>query len=205
MSFSKPGFKWYFVAATSYVAVIHGVKFISGQPFPWTDPAEHKRILSLFASAAHIAFSILTVAIGPFQFLESIRTKWPLVHVWLGRAYSLGVIVGGVFALKASFTVNTLPIGHYFFLVDTVYWLYTICQGLRAIWRKDVAGHKRWMTRNFILSYSAFLIRAQLGVLMARGYTEKEGLTIVGLASWVPTSLAAELWWRISDRKLAVH
>lgn len=90
MSFSKPGFTWYFVAATSYVAVIHSVQFISGQPSQWIDPAENKMILSLFASAAHIAFSILTVGIGPFQFLATVRTKWPLVHVWLGRAYNLG-------------------------------------------------------------------------------------------------------------------
>lgn len=115
------------------------------------------------------------------------------------------VIGGGVFALKASFTANTLPVGHYFFLTLAVYWLYTIGQGLRAIWRKDVARHKRWMTRNFILSYAAPLIRAELGALTAMGFTDKEALTVASLASWVPTSIAAELWWRINDRKLAVH
>lgn len=205
MAFSKPGAQWYFVAATCYLSVIHAILFISGGKYFFIDPAQNKRIMSLFASVAHIAFAILTVGIGPIQFLSGVRTKWPLVHAWLGRAYSVGVIGGGVFGLKASFTANTLPEGHYYFLALSTYWLYTISRGLRAIWRKDVADHKRWMTRNFILSYAAPLIRFQIGLLESNGWTPKEALTVSSLASWVPTSIAAELWWRFNDRKMAVH
>ena len=183
MTFSKPGLKWYFVAATSYLTSIHAIHFVSGHPSQWSNPTANERILSLFASKAHITFSILTVGLRPVQLLAPVRTRWPSVHVWLGRVYILGVIGGGIFGLRASFTTNTFPQEHYFFLALSLYWLYTIGHDLRAIWRKDIAGHKRWMTRNYILSYCATLIRAELAVLAAMGWTEKKALTVTSITS----------------------
>jgi len=203
MATQKPGGFWYFILVSSFLAFLEGVHFLSGRTYG--DPEENKRILSLVASKSHIIFAVLPVAFGPFQFLPIIRNKWPLVHIWFGRLYSLGVVGGGAFALKASWTANTYRLGHYHFMALTLCWLCTIVQGLRAIWRRDIATHKRWMTRNFILSYAAFVIRVHLIIFMVMGLTDKESLTIASLSSWAPNLMAAELWWYFTDKKTNIN
>ena len=48
-----------------------------------------------FAISLHIVGAILTLALGPLQFLPQLRNQHLNVHRWIGRLYLLGVLTGG--------------------------------------------------------------------------------------------------------------
>lgn len=191
--FAGPDKLWWLIAMPSFFMALYPIFFLSGHPLG--DADENKRIRSIFPSRMHIIFSVLTVGLGPFQFLRGVRTKWPAAHRWLGRAYTVGVVGGGLFGIGASFHAAAYPFGRLVFLVLSVYWLVTMTFGLRSIWRKEIVEHKRWMTRNFALSYAAVMIRWQNPVLAALGFDPIMTLTLTSALSWVPHSIILE--WQL--------
>lgn len=159
------------------------------------------RILANVLGKAHVWGGGTAMALGPFQFLASLRRTRHAVHAWIGRAYNVCVVAAGVGSLDIVTKSDLEEWGRWGYVVLGSAWAATALLGWWAIlggdawWGKkaDVEGHKRWMTRNFALTYAAVMLRWQFPLLLRYGLTQRLALSISGWLCWVPNILFVEL------------
>ena len=145
----------------------------------------------------HVFASIFALVLGPFQFSARLRQRYLAWHRWAGRSYLVvGVVVGGLSGLyMAQFAYGGWPSRAGFTLL-ALCWLGTGLLGYRAIRRRDIEGHRRWMVRNYALTFAAVTLRIDLGLFSAAGLQFQDFYPWVAWLCWVPNLLVAE--WLIS-------
>lgn len=163
------------------------------------------RILANVLGKAHVWGGGTAMALGPFQFLAGLRRTGKQdtrhsVHSWIGRAYNVCVVAAGVGSLDIVTKSDLEEWGRWGYVVLGSAWAVTALLGWWAIlggaaWGKkaNVEGHKRWMTRNFALTYAAVMLRWQFPLLLRYGLTQRLALSISGWLCWVPNILFVEL------------
>lgn len=148
------------------------------------------------AGWAHTMGGAVAVLIGPFQLITKLRTSMPRVHVWMGRTYLLAVLAGGLGGLFFGPMSTAGAVGSVGFTTLALFWLYSGAQAYIAIRRGDVQVHRRWMLRNYALTFAAATLRIQLPLLIMSGMAFHMAYTTVAWSSWVPNWLAVEAWLR---------
>ena len=140
----------------------------------------------------HAGAALVALAVGPFQFFSGWRQRSPRTHRQLGYVYFAGVFLGGVAGLfSATGAEGGLSTRTGFFLLG-VCWLVSAWIALSAIRRGDVSAHRRWMIRNFALTFAAVTLRLWLPALQAAGSSFLEAYRTVAWLCWVPNLLVAE-------------
>ena len=177
-----------FLVATNFV---HVPREVAGNTF-----------FSAHGLRLHIAASAVALALGPFQFLRSLRANAPWLHRWMGRFYIaaclIGGLAGGAIALYSS---SGLIAGAGFFAL-AAFWLFTTGRAFSAVLHRDYATHERWMIRSFALTLAAVTLRIYLpiGVTLSQGeFTEP--YTIIAWACWVPNLIAAEIFVALRTKR----
>ena len=186
---------WAFMLLGAMLAAANAILFMS------IDAYGHPGIKSRFVATEiagwmHALGGAIAVVLGPWQFLSRVRVRWPRVHVWTGRVYLLAVLsgaLGGLYFAPTSVGGNPGVIG---FGILAVFWLYTAAQAYGSARRRDFVAHRRWMIRNYSLTFAAVTLRLELGLLQLSGLTFDVAFPIVAWSSWVLNWLAAEMWLR---------
>jgi uncharacterized membrane protein len=143
---------------------------------------------------AHVFAASVALLLGPFQFLARLRSEYPTLHRWMGRLYlGVGVLVGGVAGLYMAFFAFGGLASRLGFACLALAWLYTGFRAYRAIRRRDVVSHRRWMVRNFALAFAAVTLRLWLPASVASGAQFELAYPVIAWLCWVPNLLAAEL------------
>jgi uncharacterized membrane protein len=143
----------------------------------------------------HIVGGLLALVLGPFQFLSGVRARWPGLHRWVGRLYLLGIALGGFGGLYMATYAYTGLVATLGFSALALLWLVTGAMALVTIRRGEVALHRRWMLRNFALTFAAVTLRVELTPL-AGVLGEQIGYMTVAWACWIPNLLVAQ--WLIA-------
>ena len=96
----------------------------------------------------------------------------------MGRIYlGVGVLIGGIAGLIMSthaFGGTPARLG---FGTLAVVWLFTGARAYLAIRGGDVATHRRWMVRNFSLTFAAVTLRLYLPIVGCRRRTVRSGVS----------------------------
>ena len=178
---------------------LYGLAF----PFsPEANPDFYQRLMGLpWYAHAHFLGSGSALLIGGFQFSARLRGSLPHLHRWLGRTYLLAVLIGGLGGLALATISHGGPPTHVAFAMLSVIWLFSGFQAYRAIREGDVAEHRRWMIRNFALTFAAVTLRIELGLFIeVLGWTFDEAYLTVAWFAWVPNLVVAEWWLLRSNR-----
>lgn len=186
---------WAFMLLGALLAAANAVLFMS------IDAYGHPGIKTRFiatdiAGWMHTLGGAIAVVLGPWQFLSRVRVRWPRVHVWTGRVYLFAVLsgaLGGLYFAPTSVGGNPGVIG---FGILAVFWLYTGAQAYVSARRRDFVAHRRWMIRNYSLTFAAVTLRLELGLLQLSGLNFDVAFSIVAWSSWVLNWLVAEMWLR---------
>lgn len=144
----------------------------------------------------HVTTAIIAISIGWIQFISKLRAKSYRLHKIIGRIYSGCIVLSGISGIYLSFYATGGLISTLGFLMLSLAWLYTLYQAIRAIAvRKDIIAHKKWMTRNFALTFAAVTLRIYLPVSMLLFGTEhfNEYYQAIAWLCWVPNLFVAEL------------
>jgi len=143
----------------------------------------------------HAFASIVALVLGPFQFSAHLRQQQPNLHRWLGRTYlAVGVLVGGLSGLYMSQFAYGGPVARLGFAVLAGFWLYSGLRAYFAIRRGAVHEHRKWMVRNFSLTFAAVMLRLYLPASVAAGIEFAVAYPVIAWLCWVPNVLFAE--WR---------
>jgi uncharacterized membrane protein len=160
-------------------------------------PAIKSRFLgTAIAGWAHTMGGAVAVLIGPFQLLTQVRVQRPELHRWLGRAYLIAVLAGGLGGLYFAPNSTAATIGSVGFTILAVFWLYSGARAYLSIRRGDVQAHRAWMLRNYALTFAAATLRIELPLLIIGGFAFPVAYNIVAWSSWVPNWLIVEAWLR---------
>ena len=146
-----------------------------------------------FGIYLHVFASAVALALGPFQFSSRLRTSRPVLHRWSGRFYlGVGVLLGGLAGLYMSlhaFGGITSRLG---FGCLSLGWLFSGFRAFMAIRRRDVPSHRRWMVRNFALTFAAVTLRLYLPASMAVGLPFELAYPAIAWLCWLPNVVVAE-------------
>ena len=142
---------------------------------------------------AHVFVSAIALALGPFQFWAGLRAARPALHRWSGRLYLGSVAVGGVAGLLAAFGAFGGPVARLGFACLAAAWLFSAFKAYEAIRARDIALHRRWMVRNFALTFAAVTLRLWLPALFVAGVPMSIAYPIIAWLCWLPNLAVAEL------------
>lgn len=146
----------------------------------------------------HLAGGALTIVLGPLQFLTRWPRAYPRLHRWTGRIYMVGMLIacagatGLIATSPAPFEIRTA------FASTALAWLTTALIALIAIHRGRVWPHRRWMTRNYLVTVSPITFRILLKALIAMELAPSPAIiaTLLWL-SWLLPLLVYEGAYRI--------
>jgi len=158
------------------------------------DPTFHARFDTVPAMAAfHVLGGGFALLAGGFQFSRRLRTTAPAWHRWLGRCYLLVVLLGAIGgAVLATMAAGGLVARVGFFLLALI-WLWSGAAAYLAIRSGNVAAHRRWMVRNYALTFAAVTLRIELGTLTHLfAVPFPEAYPVVAWLAWVPNLIVAE-------------
>lgn len=110
----------------------------------------------------HLGGGTLTLVLGALQFIPRLRTRTPRVHRWVGRLYLGGVLLGLAGAAGLIATSPAPAAIRIAFASTALAWLATALAGYLAIRRGQVARHRRWMIRNYLVTLAPALFRLAL-------------------------------------------
>ncbi|MBB6091208.1 putative membrane protein [Povalibacter uvarum] len=148
----------------------------------------------------HTLFAPLTLLIGPLQFHPGLRNRWPRVHRTSGMIYLAAVVISGLGALSLAPVAYGYASTRIGFAALGVLWLGSAAIALYSIKRGDVDAHRRWMMRNFSLTFAAVTLRLWLPVLMSLDVSFDVTYAIAAWSSWVPNLIAMEMLLRRSAK-----
>ena len=148
---------------------------------------------------AHVFAAIFALALGPFQFSARLRTRHLRLHRWSGRLYlGVGVLIGGAAGLYMAAYAFGGTVARLGFAGLAIAWLYTGLRAYVAIRSRDVTAHRRWMVRNFALTFAAVTLRLYLPAAVAAGVEMETAYPVIAWLCWVPNLVVAELWFNRS-------
>jgi uncharacterized membrane protein len=149
----------------------------------------------------HIVPGALFMALGPFQFMPTIRVRRPWQHRWAGRVFVAAAYVVGVSALAMSWQMS---IGGASETAATTLFaalfLFSLTKAVVHVRRRQFVRHREWMLRAFAIGLGVATTRPIVGAFFAAGkLTPRE---FFGTAFWLGftlTAIAGEVWIRISS------
>jgi uncharacterized membrane protein len=141
----------------------------------------------------HVFASVIALVLGPFQFSARLRSKRPALHRWMGRLYlGIGVLVGGLAGLFMAFHAFGGVVSRLGFGALAAAWLYTGLRAYLAIRAKDITSHRRWMVRNFSLTFAAVTLRLWLPASFVSSIPFEHAYPFIAWLCWVPNLALAE-------------
>ena len=141
----------------------------------------------------HVFAAAFALALGPFQFSAGLRARRPVLHRWCGRLYlGVGVLAGGLAGLYMAMHAFGGLGAQLGFACLAVAWLYTGLRAYLAIRARDIAAHRRWMVRNFALTFAAVTLRLWLPAAVISGLPFAPAYAVIAWLCWVPNLVLAE-------------
>jgi hypothetical protein len=121
--------------------------------------------LAFLAMTLHLATGAVILLFGPVQLIGKIRSRWPVVHRWIGRVYVLTSALAGVGGLIFIATKGTIGGA----VMDAGFGLYgalmviAAVQAYRYARMRRFEEHRAWAIRLFALAIGSWLYRMDYG------------------------------------------
>lgn len=154
----RPG--WWLIAISAIVtALVFASPYASLSAAMSRIPLNPAYQSHIYWLALHALPSGIALAIGPFQFLATARTRWPAVHRNAGRVYLVCVLMGSIAAVSAAIMTTSGFAAQTGFMLLVAAWLFSGFSAYRSACRRRFAVHRIWMIRNYALTFAAVLLR----------------------------------------------
>lgn len=132
----------------------------------------------------HIFGGMLSIALGPFQFMPGLRRRFLKAHRFSGKMYASAILfLGAPTGLyMAFFATGGAPASAGFILMSGL-WFYTTWMGIRTIRRGQVDQHRQWMLRSYAVTFSAVSLRLWVPLLSL--YLPTDPMQVVIITAWI--------------------
>ena len=149
----------------------------------------------------HAFTSLIALAIGPFLLSRKIRNKNRERHKQIGKVYYFCILLGGLTGLYLAFKATGGIISTLGFGFLSIFWIVTAGVALFKIRQHQEQLHRKWMIRNYSLTFAAVTLRIWLPIfILIAGFKNYEtSYVIISWLCWIPNLLIAEFYVRKSD------
>jgi uncharacterized membrane protein len=172
-------------------ASVEGLTYIFGSLDEFDAIFHDKYAANLTLVRTHALSSATALCLGLFAFVRETRRR--KVHKTIGRVYGLAVLVGGTTSLPMALMSEGGWTTRLSFFLQGSFWIATMCCAVWAARSKKFRLHRRFMVRNYALTYSAVISRLLLHGLQQSGLSFQEIYPVVSW-TWV-LGLAVGEWW----------
>lgn len=200
------------VVLASVVLLFAATRFITDLPLVASSTTPHPlsfefRYVSYpWLAYGHIVPSIVFLLLAPIQLWRGFRNRHLKWHRRIGRVAILAGLLSGIFAVVFGFFLSyggALEAGAA--VLFGIWFIAALSIAYRAIRRRDVRNHRRWMIRAYAVALAVGTVRLWIGLLTAVGILELRDA--FGVAFWLSFAMhvvAAELWLRWRPKSYGV-
>jgi len=156
------------LAFALYVAAFYGGAAVQGDYRRWNEILVGgwvaRGAVGNVVLAAHLLLAFVITVGGPLQLIPQLRARVPAFHRWNGRLYVLTAVVISATGLYAVWTRGTaggvnLGIG---ISLNGVLIIGVAAMALRFALAREIAAHRRWALRLFVLVNGVWFFRVGL-------------------------------------------
>ena len=195
-SIVRNGF-WIILMLSATVIALLSTRFLLPEP-PHVGPGIIDNFLAHKpAFLTHVVGSLIALLLGPWQFVKTIRGRWPKLHRWMGRTYMVAVLFGGIGGFIIAWTTTAGPIAVGGFATLAVLWLYVTGRGYQTARAGRYIEHRKWMVRSFALTAAAISLRMGLPIAPALGFEFVTGYIALSWGCWLFNLGVAEIYLRM--------
>ena len=186
------------VVVFAVIRVVVDVPHLRAGTAPEPHTFEARYVAHPLIAYLHLVPGTLFLLGAPLQLSARFRNRHLTLHRRLGRVLVVLGLTSGVFAFVfgARYAFGGPPQALATMVFGT-WFMVSIVLALRAIRRRDVAAHRRWMVRAFAVGLAVGTIRLWVGLFVLTGWFDfRAGF---GPAFWLGLSMhvvAGELWLR---------
>jgi hypothetical protein len=193
-----------------YIAAFYGPPALAGDFEAWNRHPMIERafrpddLAASIAFGAHVALALIIVFGGMIQLIPQIRSRAAGVHRWNGRVFILAAMLASIAGLymvwirggTAGGIVNAVIISGNALLVlafGSLAW--------RAGAARNIASHRRWALRTFMVANGVFWLRLGFSAWIVITRQEPDALTfyVFSAASYLLPLLLLELYFAARD------
>ena len=193
----RPGPAWWWMLALLVAVVLgsFGVRLAVDMPnvvagtVPGPDAFEQRYALHPLAAYAHIVPGVVYLLGAPLQLSHRFRSRHMAVHRRLGRAVLAAGLIAGVAAIVVGVWFpygGTLEAGAA--VAFGAWFVVALVLAYRAVRRRDVARHRRFMIRAFAVGLAVGTARVWIGIFQSVGVLaiqHNTGRPWFGVAFWL--------------------
>jgi hypothetical protein len=107
----------------------------------------------------HISSGMVALLTGPWQFSARLRRRYLKLHRITGRVYLIAVALGSVAAFRLAWTTTSGWAWGFGVAMLGVAWVTTSGMAYYAILRRQIAIHKEWMVRSYVVTFAFVTFR----------------------------------------------
>lgn len=182
---------WFCLAFFAVQGSCEAWYYILGDPSQFDPVFQEKYTQHLTLVRCHGISGILCLLAGLSQFApESLRFR---IHRHSGRLYMVTMLMASVTAIPMALMAEGGWTARLSFLLLALLWLLTGVIALKRVLAGDFVSHRRWMVRNYALTYSAISLRLILNFLVEMGWSFTSVYPYVSW-TWLIGATVGE-WW----------
>lgn len=145
---------------------------------------------------AHVIGGSIALIIGPWQFWIALRKPFRSVHRWTGRLYLTGVSLAAVSGFYLAFHAPLIAFGAGLLALD-IAWVISTIMAYLSIRKRQIAQHREWMIRSYVLALAFVSFRFWLLLAMSLELGDPTVVVpAVGWASWIVPLVVIEVLLR---------
>lgn len=193
-----------------YIAAFYGTPALSGDFEAWNNHPMIDRafrpddIAASVAFGAHVGLALIIVLGGTLQLIPQIRARAAWLHRWNGRAFIVAAMLASVAGLYMVWIRGGATGGMANNIIISGNALLVLLFGTLA-WRagsaRNIASHRRWALRTFMVTNGVFWLRLGFSAWILITQAEPDALTfyIFAAASYLVPWALLELYFVARD------
>ena len=149
------------LVAAGFVALFPFYYYLHYNQAAFTDPthgaANYWRMRSWLL--LHITGGTVALLIGPWQFSQRLRRRYLELHRLSGRTYLVAVLCASMAAFRLAAGTTFGRAWGFGLMMLAVAWLTTSAMAYYAIRKRQIAIHKEWMIRSYVVTFAFVTFR----------------------------------------------
>lgn len=142
----------------------------------------------------HITAGGIALLAGWSQFSDRLRARYLNAHRFVGKVYVLSVLLSSCAGLYIAFFASGGIVCVVGFGSLASLWLFTDIKAYSSIRKLQIDEHRRWMIRNYALTFAAVTLRIWLPLATGIAHFDfTASYRVISWLCWVPNLVVAEL------------